>query len=237
MKKFFFAIFSISFGWLALVAPALALDFTPPPFKDSSYEARYVSQSIADPISIVAGETKEITVRFKNIGKANWPTIGNYASIYTFEPSYRASVFADKSWLSANQPAKVAAATASGKTGEFTFTLKAPATPGNYKEQFYLAAENRTWIKGGYFYLKIKVTAPQTKTDATAMDSSDSSDFSGNSALGEDTQDATDFKSHLLALSARSLAVGEGGQILSFKVVYVNDGLGDWHNFSRHLRY
>ncbi|MDO9509831.1 MAG: SpoIID/LytB domain-containing protein, partial [Candidatus Magasanikbacteria bacterium] len=35
--------------------------------------------------------------------------------------------------------------------------LKAPSKIGTYHEDFYLAAENKTWIKSSYFYLDIKV--------------------------------------------------------------------------------
>jgi len=148
----------VCFG-LLLAQKALAISFTPPPFKDTSYLGKYVSVSVAEPIVMKAGETKEITVKIKNIGKTTWEATGsNFVSVYTVNSNYRASVFADSSWISASNPGKISKKTISGATAEIEIKLKAPNKAGTYREDFYLAAENKTWIKSSYFYLDIKVT-------------------------------------------------------------------------------
>lgn len=151
----FMALFSIS--------PAKAANVTHPDFRDTSYQAKFVSQSIPDPVVIEAGTTKEVTVKIKNTGSATWKKDGtNFVSIYTFDPRYHPSVFAGKLWKSKDKPIQVAKTVAPGEVAEFSITLYAPAKPGEYTERFYLAAENKTWIKGGYFYFIIKVVEPVT---------------------------------------------------------------------------
>ena len=72
----FMALFSIS--------PAKAANVTHPDFRDTSYQAKFVSQSIPDPVVIEAGTTKEVTVKIKNTGSATWKKDGtNFVSIYT----------------------------------------------------------------------------------------------------------------------------------------------------------
>ena len=109
---------------LFCLSPAKALDFTPPPFNDLNYRGAYDSQSIADPVSIKTGETREIVVRFKNIGSTTWyPTGANYVSVYTVDPNYRASVFNNSSWLGKSQPAKISATTKPGQVAEIKIKL------------------------------------------------------------------------------------------------------------------
>ena len=155
----------IALNCLFIAFPVKAIGFTPPPFKDADYLGQYVSVSLKEPIELKTGEIKEITVKIKNIGKATWENTGaNFVSIYTVNPNYRQSIFADSSWISDSNPVKIKARTVPGQTGEFTFKIKAPNTPGNYKEDFYLAAENKTWIKSSYFYIDLKVVLGTSQT-------------------------------------------------------------------------
>ncbi len=159
LKAFLIVLF-VGFS-LLITNSVKAIGFTPPPFKDADYLGQYMSVSLQEPIELKTGETKEITVKIKNIGKATWENTGaNFVSVYTVNPNYRQSIFTDSSWLSKSNPAKIKSRTLSGQTAEFTFKIKAPDKPGNYKEDFYLAAENKTWIKSSYFYLDLKVVAP-----------------------------------------------------------------------------
>ncbi|MFH1291933.1 MAG: peptidoglycan-binding protein [bacterium] len=151
-----------------LLNSAKASEFTPPEAKYFSYQARYYSQSIEDPITMEAGSTKEVVVKFKNSGQKIWPTDGwNYVSVYTVNPNYGASDLADPSWLSDYHPILISKQTAPGEIGEFKIKLKAPDKIGEYKQDFNLAVEDSTWIKGGYFFLKVKVIPAKPKYNFT----------------------------------------------------------------------
>jgi len=159
MRRFFLT-FIIFFSALIFVPIVSAAEFEIPIFRDKNYAGKYVSQSVADPVVVEAGATKEVVLKIKNAGKTTWKATGvNYVSVYTVDPNYRASVFYDKdSWVHNDQPAKLKADTKPGAVGEFKIKLKAPIKLGDYLERFYLVSENHTWIQGSYFFLKIKVT-------------------------------------------------------------------------------
>jgi hypothetical protein len=159
--KFYF-LFLLLIAFFASPTIAHAKDPKPTIRDATSYSAAYVSQSIADPIVIPAGSTKDVRVTFRNTGTATWSDTANrFVSAYTVEERYRASVFANSNWIGKEQPAKVAGTVAPGSTGVMTISLTAPTTSGTYREEFYLAAENYSWVSGGYFYLDIVVTAAE----------------------------------------------------------------------------
>jgi hypothetical protein len=141
----------------------------PPVIRDNGFQGKYVSQSEPDPIRISAGEKKTVIVTMKNIGKTTWESSGkNFVSLYTVDPNYRISEFFGPEWRGKSSPAKLEKNVKPGETGEFSITLTAPEQPGDYTEKFYLAAENKTWIKGTGFYFKIIVEPKQVVTDQSA---------------------------------------------------------------------
>lgn len=158
MRRHFFSFFVLAvFSWLFFPLRTAAAD-PKPVIKDSQYAAAFVSQSIADPVAIQAGETKTVTVRFKNVGSATWAALGSrFVSAYTVEPRDRPSAFAGADWISAKQTNAIQQITKPGEIAELSVAFTAPATPGTYTEQFYLAAENHTWIRGGYFFITFTV--------------------------------------------------------------------------------
>lgn len=159
------------FFWLgAAIFPSLVHAATPQvTVKDPAYSASLVSQSAPDPVTIQAGTSKAITFTFKNTGTATWSSTGQYISAYTMEPRDRKSAFFASDWTTAKQTGKIATTVKPGQTGKLTVTFKAPATlkPGEYTEKFYLASENYSWVKNGYFFVKIKVTAPPSSSVVT----------------------------------------------------------------------
>lgn len=136
---------------------------------DGRYRGVFVSQSVPDPIQIIAGETKTVTVLLKNTGTATWPAKGNnFVSAYTIAPKYHNSLFAAKDWKGSDQTAAISATTKPGATAKLIFSLTAPTKVGEYTEYFSLAAEDVTWIQGATFYFKIKVVASK-KVPAAAL--------------------------------------------------------------------
>jgi len=134
--------------------------------RDEAYSARYVGQSLPDPIVLTEGETKTVVLKFKNTGSTTWNAGGTrYVSAFTIEPKYRTSEFRGASWKGKDQTASIVKAVQPGETAELPVELRA-GKPGVYKEQFYLAAYNHTWIHGGYFYLDIKVVPATSSGNA-----------------------------------------------------------------------
>lgn len=231
----FLIIFLTSFftGSLFFVNSAQALNFIPPVIKDDGYQAQYSSQSIVDPIIIEAGVTKEVVVKFKNTGSKTWNSVGyDYVSVYTINDKYRFSQFANAGWLAKSQPVKLSQTTKSGEIGEFKIKLTAPAKTGEYKEDFYLAVENTTWIKGGYFFLKIKVT--EAKSKLASVGTSSLAGASGQTSQTASIQAAdSDYRASVIMLTADKIQAVGGDQI-KFFVVFNNSGKNTWNNYVWH---
>ena len=158
IKRLFLLALIVSF---LPITVAQAANFTSPPIKDKTYSGKFIAQLLPDPIVLVAGETKEMAVRIKNTGKTTWTkNTANYVSAYTVNPNNHKSLFTTSSWLGADHPAKILNTTKPGQVAEVRFKITAPTEPGDYEENFYLAAEKVTWIQGTRFYFKIKVVLP-----------------------------------------------------------------------------
>ncbi len=163
-KTTLFSIFSLALFAIFFAQPTLAAD-PKPPIKDSAYAVKYAGQSMPDPIKIEAGNTKTITFKFKNTGTATLKGSGtNYVSAYTLEPRYHASVFQGANWKAPDETAGLDAPCAPGQICTLQLQLKAPETLGRYKEEFYLASKNHSWVKNGYFWVEIDVVAPAKVT-------------------------------------------------------------------------
>jgi hypothetical protein len=110
-------------------------------------------------ISMVAGESKIVTVTFQNTSDFTWKNDGpGYISLYTYGPKYRTSVFDPGTWLSPSQVRRMSEPTVKkGETATVAFQLRAPTTAGIYSETFRLASENYAWFDGGEFTLNITV--------------------------------------------------------------------------------
>lgn len=233
IRKKIILLFLLLGGVFSFANIAQSASFTPP-FRDTSYSGKYVSQTILDPVPIAVGESKEVTVKIKNTGKKTWYRTGtNYVSIYTVDPRYHASVLYGKGWIGKDQPARVTKDTKPGEVGEFKIKLYAPAKVGEYTEKFYLVAEDRTWIKSSYFFLKVKVAKAMVKQTSTVVTAGES----GNAGLensGEIDDTASEvvkeYKTYVAAFSSAQLSA-RGGEQISFVVRYVNEGSKKWNNY------
>lgn len=122
-------------------------------------------------IEMEAGQTKQVTLKFRNAGRYTWRGTGKaYASLYATGPYKRKSPFWHSDWISRFQAGRLREASVKpGETGTVTLTLHAPAEPGTYKEQFQLAVENTAWIYGSVARLAITVV-PENVTASTPVD-------------------------------------------------------------------
>lgn len=192
-----------------------------PTIKDTAgYSAKYVSQSIPDPIEMDVGEKRTVTIKFRNTGTQTWNASGaRYISAYTMEPRDRSSVFADSTWKSKKQTNAITKATKPGEVAELTFVLQAPNTPGEYTEEFYLAAENYSWLQGGYFYLKIAVSPVHANTDVGSP---------SETITTPSTTTTTPALSARRSFMTRSKLTTAGGQTVPFTLSYRNVGTEAW---------
>ncbi|HBD05150.1 TPA: hypothetical protein DCZ32_01690 [Candidatus Uhrbacteria bacterium] len=176
------------------------------------YSALMVSSTGSSEIRIAPGEEKTISVDFQNISTSVWKPSGTrFVSIYTYEPKYRKSVFEHSSWYKYNQPAKISAETAAGKTGTISFKVKAPKTSGIYSEVFNLAAEDLTWIPGGKFTIKFNVTNEKSTVAAAPAQTSQAGSLSAQ-----------------IAVTSANLVRIEGGKPIVYTVGFKNTGTKSW---------
>lgn len=187
--------------------------------KDETYAARFVSQLIADPITIEAGTSKTIVFKFKNTGSAIWNNAGSrYLSAYTMEPRDRTSAFRGSTWASAKQTGKIKAVIKPSEIGELAIDLKAPEKIGEYIEKFYLAVENHTWVKGGYFYIKIKVVENQIKAGTKIEKNT------------VDTQSVS-FSAKRMVLNKKAIKA-KGGEKIKIITAWQNVGTASWKSYA-----
>ncbi len=113
------------------------------PMRVARWGAELVDSSFEDPIVLRPGEERVGTVELRNVGAARWDGSTRLA---TTEPRDRVSAFAGADWVAPNRPAAVEGAVPPGETFPFTFTLRAPAAPGDYVEHLGLVQEGEAWF-------------------------------------------------------------------------------------------
>src|SRR3989338_7047864 len=225
-----FYFFSLVLFFVALPSFARAAD-PKPTIRDSAYAASYVSQSIADPVEVEAGQTKTVVFRFKNTGTKIWssriqhPDEPRYISAYTMDPRDRDSLFRGATWMSPRQTVSITKDTKSGEVGELSVDFKAPEAEGEYVEHFYLAAENYTWMKGGYFFVKIKVLPKTTKVQPQAETPTTPSVEQNQPTLGPE------YQAGVIGQSVKAASV-RGGETVRVVLIYKNKGPASWAGYA-----
>lgn len=224
----------IAVVFLILSAMAFASFSQVRPAQAAGLSAMQVLISGSGTLVMQPGEEKTVMATFQNTGTSTWNKSGaGFVSIYTYNPKYRTSVFADDTWYQPTQPAVISEATvAPGGVGTIMFTLHAPSTKGSYQETFYLASENTAWIPGGQFTFNITVgsatattsttsTAPKTTTTTTTTTPTPTT-TTVSAPASTDGYAAT-----VLIKSAKSLT-SSGGGLLSYTVGVKNSGTKTW---------
>lgn len=112
-----------------------------------------------DPIQTTIGQEPVLKLSARNIGSTTWHR-GGVAPIHlgTSNPIDRKSSFYTPSWLDAARPTGLQEeSVAQGGVGTFIFKIKAPLTPGIYREYFNLVAEGAVWMNdpGVNFYIVV----------------------------------------------------------------------------------
>lgn len=99
-----------------------------------------------------------VKIRAMNIGSQPWY---QNVRIGTSNPRDRSSPFYDTSWINTGRPAQLLESSITpGQTGTFEFALKAPSTPGTYKEYFNIVIDGATWFNDPGQHFTINVVSP-----------------------------------------------------------------------------
>jgi hypothetical protein len=125
---------------------------------DSGYHASWSTQS-ADP-TIVVGAATKLVVALKNTGSRGWfnDGSGKQVVIGTNGPqdSDRSALAGD--WLSGNRLTSTTTDyVGPGEVGWFEFTVRAPATPGDYTLALRGVVEGVTWLEDDGIFFTIHV--------------------------------------------------------------------------------
>jgi hypothetical protein len=122
-----------------------------------SYDYSFVS-AVNPPATMQPGQTVTASVTLKNTGGSTWYNEANAINnkdprgngaptpmrLYTTQPGDHINPFSvnDSTWVTGNRMVLQDASVAPGANGTFSFTYKAPTTPGTYNEHFAPVAEN-----------------------------------------------------------------------------------------------
>lgn len=232
-KKISFLTLFLAFSLTSLFfAPSVSAADPKLTIKDAEgYGAKFLSQSIADPITIEAGASKTVVIKFKNTGTQTWSDKGShYISAYTVEAKYRSSPFAGKNWLQKNETAKIKGIVKPGGVGELTIDLKAPQKVGDYTEEFHLAAENASWVDKGYFFLKIKVV-PAKKITSPSTKDTPKEDISKDTTTTPKIIEKEPYQAERLLQSKKDVEAS-GGEQVKMIVSFQNTGSKEWKKYS-----
>lgn len=201
-------------------------------------QAMQVTISGRGQLAMNPGDTKSVSVGFQNIGTATWMNAGaGFISVYTYDPKYRVSAFADSSWYGSDQPAKMTETNiAPSGVGHITFALHAPSKPGTYTETFQLASEDAAWIPGGKFSLTIVVggTASSVSTPAPAAPPTPTITPAPAAVVppavtnpGTSLTSSDGYAALVLLKSAKTISA-KGGDTISFTAGIKNTGTKSW---------
>jgi hypothetical protein len=130
--------------------PSLTATLTTGTPEEGSYQAEWVSQSIADDTIFAPGETFTMTWQMKNVGTSAWAA--DFMLRY-----YSGDAFG------APKEVPLGIEVPPGEIVDITLKMKAPAIPGNYRSDWVLATASRSNFKEPVF-LKITVALPATAT-------------------------------------------------------------------------
>lgn len=133
------------------------------PIYPGNFHASWVSQS--EHASLAAGETTTMTVRFRNAGTVSWlrGVLGQQANL---------GVSGDGAQLASNWPAADRVAVQAepvvqpGGVGTFTFTVRAPTSPGGYRLDLRPVIDGTTWMENEGVYFNVTSQALEERGTA-----------------------------------------------------------------------
>jgi MYXO-CTERM domain-containing protein len=153
----------------------------------SGYKSSWVAQSYpgSGVLAIEAGAVVPVWIDMKNEGTLPW----NVGEVFlgTAAPRDGECVFAGPDWPAKNRASSIDAVTPPGAVGRFSFSVKAPSTPGSYKQHLSALRETITWFgdDGGpadtHFWIQLDVSPAKPNGDGGAGGGSGSGGSNGGS--------------------------------------------------------
>ncbi len=133
----------------------LSLIFVPIGGQVFAQRPDYAAVVVPYEVRLRAGETKQINLRFKNVGTHTWISGKTGTALYLFGDL---SIFHHPSWLRDDLPVYIAQKVVkSNASASATFLVTAPAQAGTYTERFLLSYKPNGWIKGSVVNVTFKV--------------------------------------------------------------------------------
>lgn len=177
----------------------------------------YVAAVSAGEATLAPGESKQITLKFKNVGTQTWTGSVSKTAVYLYG---RASVFGHPSWLKDDLPGPIAQASVKpGQMASATFWVKAPPVPGTYTERFLLSYGPNAWIKGSVVTATFRV-APAAQTQVAVATPTSASSASAPA-------DSTEWKAQLVDKGGIEWQLDPGGHAI-VTLAYKNVGTKTW---------
>ncbi|MDQ7815318.1 MAG: SpoIID/LytB domain-containing protein [Patescibacteria group bacterium] len=143
----------------------LATTVLPVPQASRAATYDYYAQTNNLRVILNAGEKKQITLSFKNIGNNTWYGARDKTALYLYGDS---SIFGNATWLTNDLPGLIAQSSVKpGQNATATFWVQAPKTPGTYNERFLLSYGINKWVKGSVAAVEFNVVAATSNPVAT----------------------------------------------------------------------
>jgi glucose/arabinose dehydrogenase len=137
------------------LAASLIVTAFPAAAAEPGFHSAWVGQG-AWPV-LAPGATTTYTLTFRNTGTETWQrgVAGRQVNLGIVNDSVAFNEL-NVGWLTANRPATtVEASVAPGAIGTFTFTLKAPASPGAYDLPLRPVADGVTWLEHQGVFVRV----------------------------------------------------------------------------------
>ena len=139
----------------ALIGLAMLLPAGPAAAADPGFHSAWVTQS---PFPVLSpGATTSYTIQFRNTGTETWQrgVPGRQVNLGVLNDS-RAYADLSVGWFAADRPATTTESTvAPGAIGTFTFTLRAPMSPGVYDIPLRPVADGVTWLEHQGVFVRV----------------------------------------------------------------------------------
>ena len=129
----------------------------PAPAPAETFHASWVDQSSFP--DLAPGQMAQLSVRFRNTGTATWQrgVAGSQANLgINGDDSSFSALGMNVGWLASDRPAaQTEPSVAPGATATFTFTVRAPSSPGAYRIPLRPVIDGRTWLEDQGVYLLV----------------------------------------------------------------------------------